>query len=89
MKALISPNESFNVRWIFSWVQEDGQWVPVYSEITDCQRVAEVEPNGRVFEIAAPLHWVTCPDECQADVWYFKDGQCLVKPEDAPKPIEE
>jgi hypothetical protein len=89
MKALISPNESFDLRWISSWAQDGEQWIPVYSEIVDCQRVAEVEPDDKVFEVAPPLHWVSCPDDCQADTWYFKDGQCLVKPQDVPKPTEE
>lgn len=86
MKALISPNESFTWTWISSWVQEDDKWIPVTSEILNCQRVAEVEPDNKVFGVAAPLHWVNCPDNCVADQWYFKNGQCFIKPEDMPKP---
>lgn len=86
MKALISPNESFTWTWVSSWVQEDDKWVPVTSEILDCQRVAEVEPDDKIFDVAQPLHWVDCPNDCVADQWYFKDGQCFIKPEDAPKP---
>jgi hypothetical protein len=82
MKALISPNESFNLSWISSWDND----TPVYSEILDCQRVAEVEPDNKVFDVAPPLHWVSCPDNCIADEWYFKDGQCFIKPQDEPKP---
>jgi hypothetical protein len=84
MKALISPNESFNLTWISAW---DGD-TPVYSEILDCQRVAEVEPDNKVFEVAPPLHWVDCPEDCVQDLWYFKDGQCFIKPQDTPKPEE-
>jgi hypothetical protein len=80
MKALISPNESFNLTWISAW--EDD--TPVYSEILDCQRVAEVEPQA--FEVAPPLHWVDCPEDCVADQWYFKDGVCYIKPTDVPNP---
>jgi hypothetical protein len=80
MKALISPNESFTLTWISSW---DGD-TPVYSEILDCQRVAEVEPQE--FEIAPPLFWVDCPDDCKADKWYYKDGAVYINPEDQPKP---
>jgi hypothetical protein len=80
MKALISPNESFNLTWISAW---DGD-TPIRSEILDCQRVAEVEPEA--FEVAPPLHWVDCADDCKADEWYFKDGQCFIKPQDTPKP---
>jgi hypothetical protein len=80
MKALISPNESFNLTWISGW---DGD-TPIRSEILDCQRVAEVEPQA--FEVAPPLHWVDCPEDCVADQWYFKDGACYIKPTDEPKP---
>jgi len=80
MKALISPNESFNLTWISAW---DGD-TPIYSEILDCQRVAEVEPEE--FEVAPPLFWADCPDDCKADQWYFKDGQCFIKPQDTPEP---
>jgi hypothetical protein len=83
MKALISPNESFNLRWISSWDTD----TPVYSEILDCQRVAEVEPDNKVFGVASPLHWVSCPNDCKADEWYFKDGQVYIKPTDVEKPI--
>jgi hypothetical protein len=82
MKALISPNEAFNLTWISGW---DGD-TPVYSEILNCQRVAEVEPDNKTFEVAPPLHWVDCPDDCKADQWYFKDGACYIKPQDVPKP---
>jgi hypothetical protein len=86
MKALISPNESFDITWITSWLNKNGKWTPVYSEILDCQRVAEVEPDDKVFDVASPLYWVSCPNDCIADQWYFKDGQCFVKPEDEPMP---
>jgi hypothetical protein len=82
MKALISPNESFNLTWISAW---DGD-TPVYSEILDCQRVAQVEPNNKTFEVAPPLRWVDCSDDCKSDEWYFKDGQFFIKPQDTPKP---
>ena len=80
MKALISPNESFNLTWISAW-EDDA---PVYSEILDFQRVAEVEPEA--FEVAPPLFWIDCPEDCKADEWYFKDGACYIKPTDEPKP---
>jgi len=88
MKALISPNESFDYRWISSWDQDlqTQSWNPVYSEIFGCQRVAQVEPDNQAFPVALPLHWVDCPDDCQADTWYFKDGQVYIKPENAPNP---
>ena len=88
MKALISPNESFTLFWISSWTKENDEWAPVYSEIINCQRVAEVEPNDKIFEVASPLYWMDCPEDCKPDVWYFKDGQIFIKPTDAPYPVE-
>jgi hypothetical protein len=86
MKALIAPNESFDLRWVSSWVKEDDVWTPIYSEIIDCQRVAQIEPDDKVFDVASPLHWVSCPNDCVADEWYYKDSQCIPKPQDAPMP---
>jgi hypothetical protein len=86
MKALISPNEVFNYSYISSWNEVNGVWEPVRTEILNCQRVAQVEPDNQTFPVAEPLYWFDCPDNCQADAWYFKDGQVAVKPADAPNP---
>ena len=86
MKALISPNEVFNYSYISSWNEVTGVWTPVYSEILNCQRVAQVEPDNQTFPVAEPLYWFDCPDNCVPDDWYFKDGQVAVKPQDAPNP---
>jgi hypothetical protein len=88
MKALISPNEISNYSWISSWNQnpQTQKWDPVYSEILNCQRVAQVEPDNQTFSVAEPLYWFDCPDNCQADTWYFKDNQVSVKPQDVPSP---
>jgi hypothetical protein len=88
MKALISPNESFDIRWISSWEREDNIWIPIYSEILDCQRVCEVQPDDKIFDVSMPLHWVSCPDDCTPDIWYFKEGQVYVKPKDIDQPSE-
>ena len=32
-------------------------------------RVAQV--CSHPFEVAAPLFWVECPEDCVADFWYF------------------
>lgn len=86
MKALISPNEVFNYSYISSWNEVNDLWEPVRSEILNCQRVAQVEPDNQTFPVAEPLYWFDCPDNCQADVWYFKDGQIFIKPTNAIKP---
>lgn len=91
MKALISSTEVFTHSWISSWSQnqQTQKWEPTYSEITNCQRVAEIEPDNKVFEVHPSLFWVDCPDNCEADQWYYKDGQVQVKPQDVEKPQGE
>jgi hypothetical protein len=98
MKALISTTEVFTWTWASSWTwvpqptQENpdaGKWQPVYSEIENCQRVAQVEPDDKTFEVHHTLIWVDCPDNCVADMWYYKDGQVQVKPQDVEKPQGE
>jgi hypothetical protein len=84
MKALISPNEIFNLQWVAEWVKSGEKWSPVYSVIESCTRVAEVKPEA--FEVALPLHWVDCPENCKADEWFFKDGLVQPKPQNAPDP---
>ena len=84
MKALISPGEAFGFRWISSWSFENSDWHPSYSEVSDCERIAEVASSP--FEVGPPLHWVDCPDDCVADQWYFKNGELKPKPQDEPKP---
>lgn len=85
MKALISPNETFTWTWVTSWKQVDGKWIANTTEsIENCQRVAEVSQTA--FDVASPLFWVDCPNNCVADEWYYKDGVVAVKPQDVPQP---
>jgi len=86
MKALISPNEVFNYSYISSWNEVNGVWEPIRSEILNCQRVVQVEPDNQTFPVAEPLYWFDCPDDCKADFWYFKDTQVFIKPTDALNP---
>ena len=50
-------------------------------------RVAQVEAT--TFEVALPLFWVDCPDECVAGLWYYDEtsGMCKPAPEPEPEPI--
>jgi hypothetical protein len=88
MKALISTTEVFTWRWISSWEWKPpsngvpGRYVAVYSEIENCQRVAQVEPDNKTFPVHHTLIWVDCPDNCIADEWYFKDNVIIPKPQD-------
>lgn len=50
------------------------------------ERIAQVEQNE--FPVAAPLHWVDCPDGCVADVWWYYNGTCEVMPT-PPEPTPE
>jgi hypothetical protein len=89
MKALISPIEVFTHKWVTAWKKEEDAYVPETTEkIEGCTRVAEVEPDEKVFEVAAPLYWIDCPEDCTAEGWYFKDG-LHKKPENAPIPEGE
>jgi len=45
-------------------------------------RVAEVE--NTTFEVNPALFWVDCPDDCQADVWYYNTTTDTCE----PKPVE-
>jgi hypothetical protein len=47
-------------------------------------RVAQVEPLA--FEVAPPLYWIDCPDDCVADIWWYYNGVCEVMPV-APPPV--
>jgi hypothetical protein len=84
MKALISPNERFPITWVSEWARVGEKWVPTYSTIEDCLRVAEVEPEE--FDVADPLFWVGCPENCVSDEWYYKDDQVHPKPQSKPNP---
>lgn len=48
------------------------------------ERIAQVEQAS--FEVAPPLFWVDCPDNCVADVWWYYNGVCEVMPE-PPTPV--
>jgi len=80
MKALISPND-FTPKYISSWNIEtiDGEisYIPVYSEISNAQRVAEVA--NAEFEIASPLFWVDCGNDVVADECYYDTSDSTIK----------
>jgi hypothetical protein len=56
------------------------------------KRIAQVSQDSEVFEVAPPLFWVSCPDDCVADLWFFNEetGSCEHIPEpSAPEtPVE-
>ncbi|CAB4129479.1 hypothetical protein UFOVP118_70 [uncultured Caudovirales phage] len=44
-------------------------------------RIAQVEPDDKVFPVAEPLYWTPCPDDCDTS-WTHVDGQFI-----PPNPI--
>jgi hypothetical protein len=44
------------------------------------ERVAQVEPDDKVFLVHPTLFWVDCPDDCVADVWWYYNGVCQPMP---------
>ena len=52
------------------------------------ERIAQVEQTE--FEVAPPLHWVDCPDDCVADIWWYYQGICEPMPQPPqPDPVPE
>jgi hypothetical protein len=45
-------------------------------------RIAQVEQT--TFEVAPPLFWVDCPENCVADVWWYYQDTCQPMPEPPP-----
>jgi hypothetical protein len=85
MKALISPTEIKTIQYISGWVMVDNEWTPAYNSIENCQRIAEVKPDDNSFDVAPPLYWIDCPENCRPESWYYKDGVYEIPP-DAPFP---
>lgn len=53
------------------------------------ERIAQVEQS--TFEVAPPLFWTDCPDDCVADVWWYYNGTCqpMPVPPAPPEPAPE
>lgn len=88
-KALISSNES--VQHISSWEQvyvTDGEtpitdstpqiWEPVFTDIANSQRVAQVEDNE--FEVHPSLFWVDCNSSVTSEGYYYDSSDSTIKP---------
>jgi hypothetical protein len=43
-------------------------------------RIAQVEPDDKIFPVGVLLFWADCPDDCVADVWWYYNGACEVMP---------
>lgn len=53
-------------------------------------RIAQVEPDDKIFEVAEPLYWIICPDDCNTDNWYFNTqlNQCVEIPPYVPSAFD-
>jgi len=75
-KALISPNETV-VRYISGWTQ-DVPAKPIFSDLTNACRVAQVEDAE--FDVAPPLYWIDCADDVNAYEFYFNTATNSIEP---------
>jgi hypothetical protein len=50
-----------------------------YQGNTGC-RIAQVESDDKVFDVAPPLFWSDCPNDCVPDVWWYFNEACELMP---------
>jgi hypothetical protein len=82
--ALIAPMQA-PVQYTSGWTT-DTLPKPIYTEIANSCRVAQVEIE--TFEVALPLFWTECSDDVIADQWYYNtsDNKIYPVPESPPAP---
>lgn len=42
-------------------------------------RIAQVEPNDKIFDVTEPLYWLECNDDVVADQWYYDTNENVIK----------
>lgn len=89
MKALISPKEIVDVFYVLDWQVVGEESVPILESIEGAARIAQVEQDQNIFEVALPLFWVDCPPDCITDRWFYKDGVCSPFPENPSQDINQ
>jgi hypothetical protein len=50
-------------------------------------RIAQVEPDDKIFAVADPLYWMDCNDDVIADQWYFDTTEEIIKEVSQLQPI--
>lgn len=75
MEALISPIDK--VIYVSGWDTSTTPTTPIYSEVPNSDRVAEVCVN--TFPVAEPLFWVQCADDVIADLYYYDNVDQTIK----------
>ena len=53
---------------------------------TSGYRVAQVEDAQNIFDVANPLYWTDCVDECVADQYYFDTTANAILEKPVPPP---
>jgi hypothetical protein len=48
------------------------------------ERVAEVQPDDKIFPVGEPLFWVDCAEDVVADQFYYNGSQILPVPQPEP-----
>ena len=47
--------------------------------VTNGYRIAQVEPDDKIFDVAEPLYWMDCNDDVVADQWYYDTNENMIK----------
>jgi hypothetical protein len=48
-------------------------------------RIAQVEPDDKIFGVAEPLYWLNCSDDVVADFWFYDVTDETIK--EVPVPV--
>lgn len=43
-------------------------------------RIAQVEPDDKIFEVASPMFWTPCNDDVKADFFWYDPKDEIIKP---------
>jgi hypothetical protein len=52
-------------------------------------RVAQVEADAKIFEVAQPLFWFSCADDVVADQFWYDPETQTIKPIPQPEPEQQ
>lgn len=85
MKALISPDDT-QVSYISSWTVDGDLAIPVYSNLPNCVRIAQVEETE--FDVSPPLFWLDCNASVNAVYYCYDTSESVIKLiPNAPNPL--
>lgn len=52
-------------------------------------RVAQVEPDDKIFPVADAFFWTTCADDVVADQFWYDPSDSQIKPIPVPEPLSQ